>query len=127
LVIRLLLLTNERRECHLVSCICWLLAEVQVTPGPAGPHAGLPAAHGRLKVKDARQAVFRIRIRDPNPDPDPPDPHVFGPSGSRSISQRYGSGSRSWFLLTASRNSKKNLDSYCFVTSFGLFMYLKIV
>jgi hypothetical protein len=27
------------------------------------------------------------------PDPDPPDPHVFGPPGSRSTSQRYGSGS----------------------------------
>ncbi len=30
---------------------------------------------------------------DPNPDPDPPDPHVFGPPGSGSTSQRYGSGS----------------------------------
>jgi|LakMenE01Jun11ns_1017448.scaffolds.fasta_scaffold8607414_1 hypothetical protein len=30
---------------------------------------------------------------DPNPDPDPLDPHVFGPPGSGSISQRYGSGS----------------------------------
>ncbi len=31
---------------------------------------------------------------DPNLDPDTPDPHVFGPPGfgSRSISQRYGSG-----------------------------------
>jgi hypothetical protein len=27
------------------------------------------------------------------PDPDPPDPHVFGPPGSDSISQRYASGS----------------------------------
>jgi magnesium-transporting ATPase (P-type) len=30
---------------------------------------------------------------DPNPDQDPLDPHVFGPPGSGSISQRYGSGS----------------------------------
>jgi hypothetical protein len=30
---------------------------------------------------------------DQNPDPDLPDPHVFGPPGSGSISQRYGSGS----------------------------------
>ncbi len=29
----------------------------------------------------------------PYPNPDPPDPHVFGPPGSGSISQRYGSGS----------------------------------
>jgi hypothetical protein len=28
-------------------------------------------------------------------DPDPPDPHVFGPPGSGSTSQRYGSGSGS--------------------------------
>ncbi len=26
-------------------------------------------------------------------------------------------------LLSASKNSKKNLDSYCFVTSFGLFIF----
>ncbi len=31
------------------------------------------------------------RVADPNPDP--PDPHVFGPRGSASICQRYGSGS----------------------------------
>jgi hypothetical protein len=49
------------------------------------------------------------------PNPDPPDPHVFGPAGSGSISQRYGSGS-----FYHQKNSKKNLDSYYFVTSFGL-------
>ncbi len=32
-------------------------------------------------------------VPDPNPDPGSPDPHVFGPPGSGSISQRYGSGS----------------------------------
>jgi hypothetical protein len=32
-------------------------------------------------------------------DPDPQDPHVFGPPGSGSISQRYGSGSGSFFFL----------------------------
>ncbi len=31
------------------------------------------------------------------PNPDPPDPHVFEPSGSGSISQRYGSGSGSFY------------------------------
>jgi hypothetical protein len=31
-------------------------------------------------------------VGDPEPDPEP-DPHVSGPSGSGSISQRYGSGS----------------------------------
>ncbi len=33
---------------------------------------------------------------DPNRDPDSPDPHVFGPPGSGSIIQRYGSGSGSF-------------------------------
>jgi hypothetical protein len=46
-------------------------------------------------------------------DPDPPDPHVFGPPGSGSICQRYGSGS---FCHHA--KNKKNLDSYYFVTLF---------
>jgi hypothetical protein len=51
---------------------------------------------------------------DPNPDPDPPIPRVLGPpgSGSGSISQRYGSES------SLSKNSKKNLYFYCFVTYF---------
>jgi hypothetical protein len=31
----------------------------------------------------------------PDLDPDPPDPHVFGPPGSGSTIQRYGSGSGS--------------------------------
>jgi hypothetical protein len=32
-------------------------------------------------------------------DPDSQDPHVFGPPGSGSIRQRYGSGSRSFAFL----------------------------
>jgi hypothetical protein len=32
-------------------------------------------------------------LPDSVPDPDPPDPHVFGPPGSGSTCQRYGSGS----------------------------------
>jgi hypothetical protein len=52
-------------------------------------------------------------------DPDPLDPRVFGPPGSGSTSQRYGSGS---FYHHA--KSKKNLDSYYFVTNFH-FLYLK--
>jgi hypothetical protein len=39
-------------------------------------------------------------------DPDPSDPYVFGPPGSGSI-----------FYLQA-KVVRKNLDSYCFVTSF---------
>jgi hypothetical protein len=29
-------------------------------------------------------------------------------------------------LISSSKNSKKNLDSYCFVTSFGLFVFEKL-
>jgi hypothetical protein len=56
-----------------------------------------------------------ISVADPDPVPDLLDPHVFAPprSGSVSISQRYGSGS---FYHKAKK--VKNLDSYCFVTSF---------
>ncbi len=36
-------------------------------------------------------------VADPDPNPDPPDPQVFGPPGSRSTSQGYGSGSGSFY------------------------------
>ncbi len=39
--------------------------------------------------------VGKLKSSVADPDPDPPDPHVFGPSGS--ISQRYGSGSGSFY------------------------------
>jgi hypothetical protein len=38
-----------------------------------------------------------ISVADPDPNSDPTDPHIFGPPGSGSISQRYGSGSGSGF------------------------------
>jgi hypothetical protein len=44
-----------------------------------------PIAFKKLKVETS--------VADPNMNPDPSDPYVFGPSGSGSISQRYGSGS----------------------------------
>jgi hypothetical protein len=56
------------------------------------------------------------------PDLDPPDLHVFGTPGSGS-----GSLSQVWIhtLLSSSKISKINLDSFCFVTSFGLFIFKK--
>ncbi len=36
-------------------------------------------------------------VANPDPNPDPPDPHVLGHPGSGSISQRYGSGSGSFY------------------------------
>jgi hypothetical protein len=54
------------------------------------------------------------------PDPDPHVfPNVFWLPGSGSISQRYGSGS-GYFYHHAKTVRKKNLDSYCFVTYYGL-------
>jgi hypothetical protein len=61
--------------------------------------------------------IVNTSVADPNLDPDPPDPHVFGPPGSGSISHRYGSGSGSG-SLSSCKNSKKNIDSYYFVTLF---------
>ncbi len=43
--------------------------------------------------------IVSIGDPDPVPDPDPQDPHVFGPPGSGSISQWYGSGSGSGSFL----------------------------
>jgi hypothetical protein len=45
----------------------------------------------------------------PNPDPYPPDPHVFGPPGSGSVSQRYGSGSGSGSFNHQAKKIRKTL------------------
>jgi hypothetical protein len=56
-------------------------------------------------------------------DADPSDPYVFGPpvSGSEFRGSVW---IRTRILLSTSKNRKKNLDSYCFVTSFD-FISLK--
>jgi hypothetical protein len=56
-----------------------------------------------------------------DPEPVPQDPYVFGPPGSKSgsVSTRYGSGSGS-FYNQAKLVFKKNLNSYCFLTSLWL-------
>jgi hypothetical protein len=66
--------------------------------------------------------ALRIRIRRIQTFLGHQDPLVFRPSGS--ISQRYGTGSG--FFLSSSKNSNKNLDSYCFVTSLRLFIFEKL-
>ncbi len=54
-----------------------------------------------------------------------PDPHGFGPSGS--VSQKYGPDPDPPIIfLSSSKKSKKNLYSYCFLTSFGLFIFEKL-
>ncbi len=53
-------------------------------------------------------------------DPDPPDPPVFGPPGSGSISQRYGSGSGSFYHHA--KIVRKTLFS-TILEFFGLFIF----
>jgi hypothetical protein len=65
----------------------------------------------------------RPLFSDPNPDPDPPDSHVFGPPGSESTSQRYGSGSG--FFYHQAKIVRKTLIPYCFVISFELLIFEK--
>jgi hypothetical protein len=60
------------------------------------------------------------------PDPDSPDPHVLRPpgSGSRSLVRGVDPDPDPYIiLLSSSKNSKKSIDSYCFVTTFGLFIF----
>jgi hypothetical protein len=68
------------------QCVLHLLAEdeggkCQGIQGTARPH--------RVRLEPKENTSQRTSVADPNPDPDPP---VFGPPGSGSISQRYGSG-----------------------------------
>jgi hypothetical protein len=69
-----------------------------------------------ISEKTTKKSADCTNVPDPNPDPDPPDSHVFGPP-------------EVWIwiriLPSASKNSNKNLDSYCFVTYFGLFIFEK--
>jgi hypothetical protein len=72
---------------------------------------------------------FKSSVADPDPNP---DPHLFGPPGSGSTSQEVWIRIRIrlllWIririLLSSCKNSKKNLDSYYFVTLFD-FLSLK--
>jgi hypothetical protein len=66
-----------------------------------------------------RSGQIGIISKDPNPDSTICTffhivPHVFGPPGSGFTSQRLR------ILLSSCKNSKKNLDSYNFVTLFDI-------
>ncbi len=62
-----------------------------------------------------------IRVVTSVADPDPSDPYIFVQDPDP-LSQGYGSGS---FYRQAKIDSKKNLDSYCFVTFFMNFIIEK--
>ncbi len=82
---------------------------------------------GIESISRFKKILFRVNMHSANKkipneedsDADPSDPYVFGPPGCRS-------GSEVWIriLLSAYKNSKKNLDSYCFVILFD-FLSLK--
>ena len=55
--------------------------------------AGLEMAFSKRGKMHKFLLDFFLKGSVAEPDPDPPDPHVFGPPGSGSTSQRYGSGS----------------------------------
>ncbi len=57
-----------------------------------------------LQKKMWCEILFSCCVSDPDPNP---DPHVLSPR----------------ILLSSSKNCKENLDSYCFVTCFGLFIF----
>ncbi len=83
----------------------------------AGPGGG---AHRR--VQGSTVVIYLTSVPDPNP-------HVFGPlgSGSRSTSQRYGSGSRSGSGSFCHQAKIVRKTSYCFVSSFGLFIFASLL
>ncbi len=77
-----------------------------------------------IEYDDVFFKLFITSVADPNPDPS--NPYVFGPPGSGSISQQVQYGIWIRILLSSSKNRKKNLASYCFVTSFWLFIFEKL-
>jgi hypothetical protein len=59
-------------------------------------HSTHALKHFNFTVRPTVSVRIRIQLvlcSVADPDPDPPDPHIFGPPGFGSISQRYGSGS----------------------------------
>jgi hypothetical protein len=106
------------------ACSCYLevvhlelvLCEGVLLLPECGVHGGQLVLFGHeLVARLLHPAHFISTLLFSVPDPDTdPDQLVFGPPGSTCFWS-------SRILLSSSKNSKKNLDSYCFVTYFGLF------
>jgi hypothetical protein len=78
------------------------------------------------------KTLLENSVADPDPNQDPSDPYVFGPfeSGSFGILKQGQSSGRALSRMGGrvgyrSKNCKKNLDSFCFVTSFLIFTFEK--
>jgi hypothetical protein len=71
--------------------------------------------------------IFQTSVPDLDPNPDPPD-HMYldllDPDPFQSCGSGSGSGSF-YYPSIIKQNSKKNLDSLCFVTSLGFFFILE--
>jgi hypothetical protein len=67
----------------------------------AGRDTAYISQHKGKEGAISQRTIEKSSVGDPDPEPDldPQDPHVFGHAGSGSISQRYGSGSRSFPFL----------------------------
>jgi hypothetical protein len=111
-------------DCDTRKC-CWVGDDVNV----GSCYHRLPSPYS-LSLSTASQVGYKVQtsVPDPDPNPDPdPDPHFLGlpDPGSDPFSQRCRSGSF-YHPSIIKQNSKKILDSYCFVTSFGLFIFEKL-
>ncbi len=91
----------------------WVWWTLRLSTCASAPSPSPPSSALRYRTEGTGQRV-QDRGGVPDPDPDPPDPQCFRASRIRIR-----------IFLSASKNSKKNLDSYCFVTSFRLFIFEK--
>jgi hypothetical protein len=64
-------------------------------------------------------------VADPDPNPDPSDPYVLGLLDRDPDLLVSGTIDPVRILLSSSKNSKKNLDSYCSATSVQLYIFEK--
>jgi hypothetical protein len=98
---------------------CW--AAWSATSSLSSSTASQRRARSRVRVTSQLQVpTYPLQcvgsVPVPDPDLDPPDPRVFWPLGSRSTSQRYGSGSGSFYhhakiILSSSTASQRRAKS----------------
>jgi hypothetical protein len=100
-------LNSERASC-IFSCLFlqieWIHNKDYLITGfgkhgctaPLDPWSKYPRWKGKPCTSSRNICSVADSVGDPDPEPDPQDPHAFGPPGSGSMSQRYGSGSLSF-------------------------------
>ncbi len=113
---RICVLVPERRGVELQAACGPFNAGTLLAVSAHGCHSLQTTFQNSVPNPDLRIHMF-LGFPDPDPlvrgmDPDP-DPHIFGPPGS------------GFFYHQAKLVRKKNLNSFCFVTSLGLFIFVK--